>query len=536
MTYFHSMLKRIPALIIIGAFGVSMLLVSATPKPAKAQWAVADGLAYVKMAIAHGTQQFQAYLASSINAKEYIADPYAWAFEKAALDAVSAKIINMVSGGYHDPYTGNVGAMFVTNLSRNLRDNVGTPVALKTVLSVRKGQSPFAALAAGQIRYAYYNSSSPLDFWKTNNYTLSRRVYNTRRFLNGDFSQGGVNGFLSMTTNPMNNPYGTYYAAHNQLDARVYSARSNRKSELGYGGGFLSGPGSPGSVVKAQLNKALGSSVGSMIAADEISEVVTNMTADLVTHALGGLDGISGFTRPNSSGYSGVSSYSNQRPPAESINTIANGLTEHINRNEKTLKTYISNWSTIISSTQKAHDALAALISYTPPKNITPAATINDPYPQPEYTPLKYAACVKDFKSLQPVASASQASVQKILTRGELVTGKANDALKKFEVVRKEVNTALKTKTLAAITKARSDYQNMTRGGGLMPSGTNIEYASTQMVFIPSAKGGSGVQASGIDGLTVTGSTVVSRMPVLSSNAVKALAKTKTCFANSISL
>ncbi len=535
MTCLNSIFKKIPSLIIIGAFGVSVLLVSTTPRPVRAVWPVSDGLAYVKMALAHATQRIQVYLASSIQTKEYIADPYAWAFEKAALDAVSAKIINMVSGGYHDPYTGNVGAMFVTNLSRNLRDNVGTPVALKTILSMRKGESPFSALAAGQIRYAYFHSTSPLGFWQTNNYTLNRRVYNTHRFLNGDFSQGGVNGFISMTTNPLNNPYGTYYAEQNQLNNRVYNARSARKAELGYGGGFLSQPGSPGSVVRAQLNKALGSSVGAMIAADEISEVVTNMTADLVNRALGGNGGLGGFTSPDSSGRSGVSRYANQKPPMQSINTIANGLTESINRNEKVLKTYISNWSTILKPTQKAHDSLATLISYTPPKNITIPATYDNPA-QLKYNPLKYAACIKDFKSLQPVASASQASVQKILTRGKLVTGKANAALKEFEVIRQEVNSALKTKTLAAITKATDDYQNLTRDAGLMPSATNMEYASTQSVSIPVTNGGGGVNSSGIDGLTVTGSTIVSRMPVLSTNATKALAKTKMCFANSISL
>ncbi len=534
MTCLNSIFKKIPSLIIIGAFGVSMLLVSTAPRPVKAQWAVADGISYIKMALSHATQEVQVYLEGTMQAKEFIGDPYAWALEKSLLDTVSAKMINMVSGGYHDPNTGNVGAMFVTNLSRNLRDNVGTPVALKTVLSMQKGESPFAALAAGQIRYAYFHSTSPLGFWQTNNYTLNRRVYNTHRFLNGDFSQGGVNGFLSMATNPLNNPYGTYFAAQNQLNNRVYNARSARKAELGFGGGFLSQPGTPGSIVKAQLNKALGSGVGSMIAADALGEVVTNMTADLVNRALGGNGGLGGFTSPDSSGSSGLSRYANQKPPLQSINTIANGITGSINRNEKVLKTYISNWSTILGPTQKAHDALAALISYTPPKNITSTSTVSNSNSQFTYSTSEYAACVKDFKSLQPVASASQASVQKILTRGKLVTSKANAALKKFEVVQKEVNTALKTKTLAAITKATDDYQNITRSDGLMPSGTNIEYASTQSVSIPTTKGGGGVNSSGIDKLTVTGSTIVSRMPVLSTNATKALAKTKTCFANSV--
>ncbi len=61
MTYLRSMLKTIPFLIIIGAFGVSMLLVSTAPRPVKAQWAVSDGISYIKMALSHATQEVQAY-------------------------------------------------------------------------------------------------------------------------------------------------------------------------------------------------------------------------------------------------------------------------------------------------------------------------------------------------------------------------------------------------------------------------------------------------------------------------------------------
>ncbi len=528
------MLKKIPALIIIGAFGVSMLLVSTAPRPVKAQWEVSDLIQYVNMALAYASQKIQLYNESAMKVKEYGLDPLAWASEKSALQKATGRTINMVSGGYHDPYTKHTGPMFVTNLLSNLRDNVGAPIANRVISDVGQGGSPFAASVASQIRSNYFNNSSPQGFWGTHKYTLAQIVGNTSQFLHGDFSQGGVNGFLSMVTNPLNNPYGTYFAAQSHLNTKVTNAQSARRTELTYGGGFLSSPGVPGSVVKAQLDKGLSSGISSMVAADEISEVIGILAANLATNALGGSDGIGGFTKPGTNGKSGANSFVNEPPPAKSINTIANTLIKQIDTSEGTLTTYINNWHIILNATQRAGSSLTALISYTPPANIT-INTVSSGK-QKKYDPVKYAACLSDFQLLQPVASASQASVQKIINRGNTVIANAKKALKKFEVIRQELNNALKTKTLAAITKATDDYETLTSiSNGLMPSGPDIEYASTQSVFVPSAQGGQGVSSSGIDGLTVTGSTVVSRMPVLSTNATKALAKTKTCFANSIS-
>lgn len=59
-------------------------------------------------------------------------------------------------------------------------------------------------------------------------------------FINGDFSQGGWPAFISLTTEPQNNPYGAYLTANSELGLRVANAQVQQRDEIKSAGGFLS--------------------------------------------------------------------------------------------------------------------------------------------------------------------------------------------------------------------------------------------------------------------------------------------------------
>src|SRR3989344_525397 len=61
-------------------------------------------------------------------------------------------------------------------------------------------------------------------------------------FINGDFSQGGWEGFLAYTIEPQNNPIGAYLLANSDLQSRIAEKQDSVNSDLNRGQGFLSWP------------------------------------------------------------------------------------------------------------------------------------------------------------------------------------------------------------------------------------------------------------------------------------------------------
>ncbi len=59
-------------------------------------------------------------------------------------------------------------------------------------------------------------------------------------FVSGDFSQGGWPAFISMTTEPQNNPYGAFLYAQSDLNARISARHNAITADLQLGKGFMS--------------------------------------------------------------------------------------------------------------------------------------------------------------------------------------------------------------------------------------------------------------------------------------------------------
>ncbi len=533
MIFSNKFFNRTTILILSISFSISSLIAVATPKRAEAI-IVFDPAAAAQLEISNSTQivqlvkeGVQLVLGQQINLKEFVLDPIAWTVAKSLLQATTNDIIRTVSKGYVDPNTGNLSPMFVTNILKHLKINVGTPLAKKIISQIKIGNSPFASGAATLVRNAYFQQTSTGDFWSTHKSTLSNVVKNPEAFIRGDFRQGGIDGLLSMASNPLNNPYGTYYSAKRQLDTQVAQARQARTTELTMNSGFLSSPGTPGTVIKAQLEKALGSGIDSLVSADEIDELIGNIASKLANKAISGVGGLLGLSRPSSGGgASYLNQYSNAALVSSNSKAVTAKIISQIDYSEQELADYISNWTSILNSAKGAKSSLTILTNYTPPSN-------SNSY----YDFKKYNVCSSGLQSTKSAAATSQITVQNVINKSQTAIVKANASKQKLETVRQEAQKAAKTKLLVDVQKAAGDIQNiLSITNGVMPSSKEVQYARIQSTPNGSYQGVSVVSPSGAGGLSVSGGTLISQMSTISSNASSALQTSQTCFQNSISI
>jgi len=181
--------------------------------------------------------------------------------------------------------------------------------------------------------------------------TLTEIIANTRGsiedFTNGNFIAGGWQGWLSLTTQPTNNPYGAFLYADNELSVRIAGKEKLELAKLNWGQGFLSwekcrptevhiesstegtgegeytgperstegtGEGgvgdeiceiqTPGSVISGQLNHVLGSGLRQAELADEINESISAIAGALVQQAFTqGLRALTSASNGSSSSY-----------------------------------------------------------------------------------------------------------------------------------------------------------------------------------------------------------------------------------------
>ncbi len=187
--------------------------------------------------------------------------------------------------------------------------------------------SPFQA----QVRLALTKHQAQEESFQC---TLSGIVANIDAFYN-NFNQGGWDGWFAMTQNSSNNPYGAYLDAQIELDSRIAQAISSKEKKLDLNQGFLSweeckpeyvlnlsqesidniyGEGSykpgdcyddgsgnnkktvtPGSTLKAQLDKVLPSGMERLISVQHMEQLVSSFANGLLTRYVFGPKGL--FTR-----------------------------------------------------------------------------------------------------------------------------------------------------------------------------------------------------------------------------------------------
>lgn len=155
--------------------------------------------------------------------------------------------------------------------------------------------------------------------------TFDEAVENIEGFLDGDFSQGGWNGWIRLVHD---NPYSEFIRVEAELDSRIAAALNKEQTLADWGDGFMSWntlecsgefethvdpetgeetpipdcktvTNTPGSVINEQINKQLGSSQRRVEVADEINEMISALMYYLVQDLLTDEGGLRGYDNPN---------------------------------------------------------------------------------------------------------------------------------------------------------------------------------------------------------------------------------------------
>lgn len=353
----------------------------------------------------------------------YVLQPLAFVMSGNLLKALTAGVISFVVGAAN----GTGAPQFVQNLQGNLQ-KVGDARAMAFFVQFgRNSNSPFAAAISSSLRTNYLQNTSLAGFWAANRSTLPQFSSNVNAFLAGDWSKGGTAAWFALTTQPQNNPYMLYQASQSQLASLVANATAARLSELNWGQGFLSwcgataegetgntggtgkAPGdaceddgngnrgvikTPGSTIKAALDKVLGVNQDKLVQlgqlANQVGQILGNVatvfqTVNFAQQILGGagsggLFGIgqasaTGARSPlmqyqNAPGYLGVTQgqvYQDAaKLPAASSDPLAR------------INDYELSWNTIRASATAAATAINGLVNFCTVAADTLAADTSD--------------------------------------------------------------------------------------------------------------------------------------------------------------
>lgn len=262
-------------------------------------------------------------------------DGIAWMLAKQLLSQMTTSIVNWINSGF------NGSPSFVQDLEGFLI-NVGDQ-AFGDYLQELGGPlsflcSPFEldiriALAT---TYTRARSGQP----NTDSCSLTGVMANIENFTNGDFAQGGWEAWFKVTSKPETyTPYGSLLKAQTEAGISILNKKTGERTVLEYGNGFLSskiceavlGNGvtrencfisTPGKVIEDALTFQLSTGPESLIAADEVNEIISALFGQLQQQAITGAAGLlglssgTGYTNP---GFSNGSYVNQLSTPAETL-------------------------------------------------------------------------------------------------------------------------------------------------------------------------------------------------------------------------
>ena len=235
---------------------------------------------------------------SSLVSKEYSCDTIAYSLVKTLLHSLTKSIVKWIQTGSWDN-----GPLFITDYKSYLKNTVdqATGVFMKEFLSPEIYNticSPFRA----QLRLA-------LGTYQQNTYaqqmkcTLSTVIGNANNFAN-NIREGDWNTWITITSNPQNNPYGALTISLDELRLRQAAAANQAQTESIYNQGFLAQKKctmhqtnewtgeqtciryetvSPGRWIADQIMQASGSDWKELELADELKESISAIINSLIS-------------------------------------------------------------------------------------------------------------------------------------------------------------------------------------------------------------------------------------------------------------
>ena len=400
-----------------------------------------------------------------------VLNPIAWALAKSVLQSVVKSTVSSVNKGP------NGTPQFTTNLSATLQAVSDTQANSFISQLATNGaiNSPYQTAVASAVGNNYLKSSGSNGFFNSNPFTLNQVSQNPTAFYSGAITQnGGLNAWESAWSNPANNPFGATELATNALGTQVTAAKQNQQAELNFGQGFASSRGkctttttggttqktttgstgspvaslltslspnstcqsspiqTPGSTIKASLDKALGSGVDTLVSAHTFDEIVTSILGQLINQAVSGPGGLAGTTQPSgaSAGTTGTtptagSTYFDQTDPNQTtINsnlntTFSNTIASQIS----SLQQFQTQWTTINGAAIAAKNALSTSTCY-PNVSTTISGTVQPVINEAATSLAQAAAGITALQNIQnQVTAASQNSSNQASAMSNADTG-----------------------------------------------------------------------------------------------------------------
>lgn len=451
----------------------------------------------------------------------YVLQPLAFVMSVGLLKALTAGVLAFVIGDSN----GTGKPQFVQDLQGTLQ-KVGDIKAQAFFIQFGKiSNSPFSASITSSLRTNYLQQTSLAGFWAANKCTLTAASPNVNAFLAGNWSQGGgVRAWMSLTTQPQNNPFMLSQNAQGQLASLVATAQDTRTKVLNWGQGFMAwcgdydasastgksgaSPGddcdkgdgttgtmkTPGSTIKATLDKALGSvqdkltQIGSL--AKEVNSILSDVatvfqTINLAQSILGGSGsgGLAGFGTASAGGGSALNAYNRSAflgVTQTTVNQNAAALQSDIAQQMATrVNDYNSGWATVNAVALSAKAALTQV-----------AATC------PSYAADAQQAETQQVEVVFARVAQAQATVAAAKAFLDHIASKAN-----------QDGTAASTQYQADL----STLQTM--------APTVADYSAIQQDSLP----GSGASATGSNTLIVSGGSLVDQLTQIKTNAMALL-------------
>lgn len=247
----------------------------------------------------------------SLFIKETVLDGLAWAFAKAILSELTASIVDWINSGFEGSpaFIQDLQGFMVDIADRTMGgvlEEIGGPFSFIC--------SPFQLDVQLALAVNFYNRTNRGQ--DKPSCRLSEALDNIENFFYSDDFTGsrGWSQWINISGNPQQyTPYGAKLSAEGRFRARLVNERGEELSYLNFGDGFFStsiceaveGAGTtqedcflstPGKFIQETLTFNTDSGRQSLVAADEIDEIIAALLGQLAQMALTGAGGLLGLT------------------------------------------------------------------------------------------------------------------------------------------------------------------------------------------------------------------------------------------------
>lgn len=239
------------------------------------------------------------------DARTYALNQLAWLAAKVTLTSMVNSITDWVASGFEGR------PAFVQDLQGHVTELLDDVAGQYIVDNILGGDSfvcsPFRLDIAAALDFRYRKAREGREV--SYGCSFSSIAGNIEQFLNGDFTQGGWQSWLSLTAEPAYTPYGSLLTADVNLQIRLINAAGEEREIIGWGRGFLSAKicevigeeeqcaiSNPGAMINEQLGRALGAGFDTLVEADEFNELVSALFGQLAERAITGVNGILGLS------------------------------------------------------------------------------------------------------------------------------------------------------------------------------------------------------------------------------------------------